>query len=73
MVAGLIGLPLQAQEMELLYEETFDDATYYVDSVISGLPKGWVALGGTSFSTVTAVSYGRVADTGDKVIVSGYP
>ena len=73
MVAGLIGLPLQAQEMELLYEETFDDATHYVDSVISGLPKGWVALGGTSFSTVTAVSYGRVADTGDKVIVSGYP
>ncbi|OUN71165.1 carbohydrate binding domain-containing protein [Barnesiella sp. An55] len=73
LVVGLLCLPLQAQEMELLYEESFDDATHYTDSVISGLPNGWAAVGATSFSAQPAIDYGKVADTGDKVIVSGYP
>lgn len=73
LVVGLLGLPLQAQETELLYEETFDDATHYADSVVSGLPNGWVAVGSTSFSVQPAINYGKVADTGEYLIVSGYP
>ncbi|HIZ26156.1 MAG TPA: hypothetical protein H9969_03685 [Candidatus Barnesiella merdipullorum] len=73
LVVGLLCLPLQAQEMELLYEESFDDATHYTDSVISGLPNGWAAVGATSFSAQPAIDYGKVADTGEYLIVSGYP
>lgn len=73
LVVGLLGLPLQAQETELLYEETFDDATHYADSIVSGLPNGWVAVGSTSFSVQPAIDYGKVADTGEYLIVSGYP
>lgn len=55
----------------LPYVETFDDATHYTGDAV--LPNGWTTLGSSPFSTVLAADYGRMADTGDKVIVSGYP
>ena len=60
-----------AWEASLPYVETFDDATHYTGDAV--LPNGWTTLGTSPFSTVLAADYGKVADTGDNVIVSGYP
>lgn len=63
--------PEPAWTASLPYVETFDDATHYTGDAV--LPNGWTTLGSSPFSTVLAADYGRMADTGDKVIVSGYP
>ena len=72
-VTGLLSIPLRAQEINVLYEETFDDPSHYPDSTIKALPNGWVAMGETPFSVQSYKIYDKMADTGEFFIVSGYP
>lgn len=69
--AGLSSLSVSAQESTILYEQSFDDPTQFEEA--AALPKGWSSEGTASFSAVIATDYGRFADSGEYMIVSGYP